>query len=234
MHKSKNKRSSYETLIELPSAAPNKTKKDVPTTKESLKAKKAQEEYEKKLAELKLKTHKITSALQWYNNLLDELNVKAASVVGGTTFEELEEEEKKEDTALVDESTDGYSLFKRPKNALTSDQVVEALENCDSEELLADVETGIDIFSWDSDTAWTIDITEQAHKWFRKHIKKDRVMCERVIRRLTLLSTGRWPYVLCKPLKARQLGTTGKKISLYETKIDSASRIIWEVASELQ
>lgn len=78
---------------------------------------------------------------------------------------------------------------------------------------------------------WTIDITEQAHKWFRRHIKKNRALCERIIRRLTLLSTGRWPYVLCKPLKSGVLGSNGKKISLYETKIDSASRIIWEVAT---
>lgn len=78
---------------------------------------------------------------------------------------------------------------------------------------------------------WTIDITEHAHKFFRKHVRKDRALCERVILRLILLSTGRWPYVLCKPLKSRPLGVNGKKISLYETKIDKASRIIWEVAT---
>lgn len=69
-----------------------------------------------------------------------------------------------------------------------------------------------------------------AHKWFRRHIKKDKALCVRIIRRLTLLSTGRWPYVLCKPLRSKQMGSNGKKINLYETKIDSASRIIWEVA----
>lgn len=57
-------------------------------------------------------------------------------------------------------------------------------------------------------------------------MKRDRALCERVLRRLTLLSTGRWPYVLCKPLKSKH-----GQISLYETKIDAASRIIWEVAS---
>lgn len=64
-----------------------------------------------------------------------------------------------------------------------------------------------------------------------RHIKRDRPLTERIIRRLTLLSTGRWPYVLCKPLKTKKIGSTGKKISLYETKIDSGSRIIWEVAT---
>jgi len=56
-------------------------------------------------------------------------------------------------------------------------------------------------------------------------MKRERALCERVLRRLTMLSTGRWPYVLCKPLKSKH-----RQISLYETKIDAASRIIWEVA----
>ena len=171
--------------------------------------------------------HKITSALQWYNNLLDELNATASSTIsikGGD-----DEEEKKCDDEELEESS---STLIKPRIVLTSEQVSEALSSCDTEEALADVETAVDIFQWDSMSEWTIDITEQAHKWFRRHIKKDRALCERIIRRLTLLSTGRWPYVLCKPLKAKLLGgsTNGKKISLYETKIDAASRIIWEVA----
>lgn len=72
-----------------------------------------------------------------------------------------------------------------------------------------------------------------AHKWFSKHKKRDKALCERAILRLILLSTGRWPYVLCKPLKSRPVGVSGKKISLYETKIDKGSRIIWEVAVSL-
>ena len=65
--------------------------REIPPTKEVLKAKKAQEEAEKKLVALKLKTHKITSALQWYNNMLDELNAKAAAVVGrhGDAFDDI-------------------------------------------------------------------------------------------------------------------------------------------------
>ncbi len=62
--------------------------REIPPTKEVLKAKKAQEEAEKKLV---VKTHKITSALQWYNNMLDELNAKAAAVVGrhGDAFDDI-------------------------------------------------------------------------------------------------------------------------------------------------
>ena len=228
MHKSKNRqRGSLDRMADVKTVVP---KKDIPiTTKEQLKAKKAQEESEKKLAALKLKAHKITSALQWYNNLLDELKITAASAIASNNLDEHGEDEKKYEDGIIEEFASS-TLIKKPKCALTSEQVVEALSNCDSEEGLAEVETGIDLFQWDSMSEWTIDITEQAHKWFRRHIKKDRALCERIIRRLTLLSTGRWPYVLCKPLKSKQLGSNGKKISLYETKIDSASRIIWEVA----
>ena len=67
----------------------------------------------------------------------------------------------------------------------------------------------------------------QAHKWISKHIKRDRSLVEHVFRRLAILSTGRWPYSLQKRLKTR---STNKRINLYETKLDSASRIIWEVA----
>lgn len=229
MHKSKNK--PREKMVEISSES--KTAKDaaaLPTKELSLKAKKAQEEAEKKLAALKLKTHKITSALQWYNSLLDELNVTAATTVGDGNFDVDNEDEKKCEDIVAEKSASSSTLIKKPKHVLTPDQVIEALESCETEEVLADVETKIDILSWESSETWTIDITEQAHKWFRRHIKKDRALCERIIRRLTLLSTGRWPYVLCKALKARQIGSTGRKISLYETKIDSASRIIWEVA----
>jgi hypothetical protein len=224
MIKSKNKQRSPEKVVNLPGGSPKKkyTPKEL-----SLKEKKAQADLEKRLAELKLKTNKITGALQWYTKLLDELTVTAASVLGGTNFDDEsddEGEEKKEDK----EDRVVESLIKKPKNALTSEQVVEALASCDSEEVLADVEGRIDLFQWDSMSEWPIDITEHAHKFFRRHIKKDRLLCERIIRRLTMLSTGRWPYVLCKPLKSSR--ETKKKISLYETKIDSASRIIWEVA----
>lgn len=134
-----------------------------------------------------------------------------------------DEEEKPED--IVDRS----ALSKPKSRVLSSEEVMEALDNCESEDALVTLESGVDIFHHDGMSTWTIDITETAHKWFKRHLKKDRVLCERVIRRLTLLSTGRWPYVLCKPLKAKPVGQHGRKIHLYETKIDAASRIIWEV-----
>lgn len=122
---------------------------EIPPTKDVLKAKKAQEEAEKKLIALKLKTHKITSALQWYNNMLDELNAKAATVVGrqGDVFDDV----KTSDDAEIEESTGagGILSLTKPKNFLSSDQVIDALNSCDTEELLANVETGIDLFQWD-------------------------------------------------------------------------------------
>ena len=190
--------------------------KNVPQTKESKK------EDEKRLAALKLKTSNITEALQWYNSLLDELNAKAAVVV---SFDGLNDGEANVDDGNK-ESNESARAFALTKKLLTPEQVMDALTNCDSEELLANVENGIDLAQWDGISEWTIDITEQVHKFFQRHIKRERALCERVLRRLTLLSTGRWPYVLCKPLKAKQ----GQGISLYETKIDAASRIIWEVA----
>lgn len=193
--------------------------KNVLQTKES---KKAQEESEKRLAALKLKTSNITEALQWYNSLLDELNAKAAVVV---SCDGLNDGEVNVDDGIKD-SNESASAFALTKKILTPEQVMDALTNCDSEELLTNIESGIDLTQWDGISEWTIDITEQVHKFFQRHIKRERALCQRVLRRLALLSTGRWPYVLCKPLKAKQ----GQGISLYETKIDAASRIIWEVA----
>ncbi|KAL7530692.1 hypothetical protein ACHAXR_004914 [Thalassiosira sp. AJA248-18] len=195
IHKSKNTQRSPEKKATFTATDMSKNKKDAPPTKESLKAKKAQEEAEKKLAALKLKTHKITSALQWYNSLLDELNASAESVIDGSNFDEYDEDEKKCEDGVEESTTTSSTLTKKSKPVLTSDQVIEALSNCDSEELLASVETNIDLFQWDSMSEWTIDITEQAHKWFRRHIKKDRALCERIIRRLTV-STQHFAYIV--------------------------------------
>ncbi|KAL7553044.1 hypothetical protein ACHAWF_016289 [Thalassiosira exigua] len=184
--------------------------------------------------EQKKAEEKIQAALSWYSDLLAELVDRAVvdkdraklSADDGSECAPLEDA----GGAAVFETT---AMFAKKgttaRKIMTSDEVAAALSSCDSEELLADVETGIDLFQWDM-SEWTIDITEQAHKWFQRHIKKDKALCERIIRRLTLLSTGRWPYVLCKPLRSKRIGSHGRKINLYETKIDSASRIIWEVA----
>lgn len=181
--------------------------------------------------EQKRAKEKIRAALTWYNELLNQL----VEEVVITEHDSKPSAEDRPDSVSSPEDVGGLgvcktsTLIKKKRKVMTSDEVAAALSSCDSEELLADVETSIDIFRWDI-SEWTVDITEQAHKWFRRHIKKDKALCERVIRRLTLLSTGRWPYVLCKPLRSKRIGNHGKKINLYETKIDSASRIIWEVA----
>lgn len=161
--------------------------------------------------------------MQWYTNLLQELAATASKTKYILTEDDGEEQQKPED--VVDKSAPSKSKTR----VLSSEEVMEALDNCESEDALVTLESGVDIFNQDGMSTWTIDITETAHKWFKRHLKKDRVLCERVIRRLTLLSTGRWPYVLCKPLKAKPFGQHGRKIHLYETKIDAASRIIWEV-----
>ena len=110
-----------------------------------MKEKKAQEENEKRLAALKLKTSKITGALQWYNQLLDDLNATAASVVDGSAYDESddEDEEKKEDGDTIKVKEESSLIKNRPKNALTAEQVIAALEKCDSDELLEDIDTKI-------------------------------------------------------------------------------------------
>ena len=174
LHKSKNKQRSPEKAAAASATKPAAAPED---PKAVAKAKKAQEEAERRLAALKLKTEKITSALQWYNKLLDDLNDKAAKTVNvsdSSAFDGGIEEEKKCDDDDLEETAAGRALVAKPKHALSPEQVVKALSSCDSEDALADVETGIDLLQWDSMSEWTIDITESAHKWFKRHIRKDR------------------------------------------------------------
>ncbi len=118
----------------------------------------------------------------------------------------------------------------RPK-LLSSKEVAEAMAKCvelpveKQMETVSQLEEQMDLTDFGLESEWTIDITEEAHKFFKKNIKRRYHFCERVIRRLKLLSTGRWPYVLCKPLNTKKTS-----VKLYETKIDTGSRIIWEVA----
>jgi hypothetical protein len=190
---------------------------------------------------MSLQGEKITSTYQWYTKLLEEFETKAPKHNDGfdqyddDDDEEEEEEVKAKQGGDNKERNNAVSKIAVPpskKKTLSSDQLVAALTSCETEDALADIESGIDLLKWDtlSSMPWIIDITEHAHKFFRRHIKKDRSLCERVIRRLMMLSTGRWPYVLCKHLRSNARTNFGKKINLYETKIDSASRIIWEVA----
>ncbi len=164
-------------------------------------------------------SEKIEEALRWYSQLLDDLtkqvSIKQYNLVGGESNTDKDQVEG-DFQSIID---------KRLKTTLNSEEIVQALSLCDTEDALTSVERSIDLLQWDGMSCWNIDVTENAHKWFQKHKKKNRALCERVIRRLTLLSTGRWPYVLCKRLKSKS--TTS---NLYETKVDNASRIIWEVA----
>ncbi|KAK1735805.1 hypothetical protein QTG54_013511, partial [Skeletonema marinoi] len=191
---------------------------------------KAKEEMERKLTAMSIQGQKITSTYQWYTELLKEFETKAPKDNGGFDQFDNDDEAKANNVGDNDERTNAILAASAKKKTLSSDQLVAALTSCETEDALADIETGIDLLKWDSLSPWIIDITEHAHKFFRRHIKKDRALCERVIRRLMMLSTGRWPYVLCKHLRSNGRTNFGKKINLYETKIDSASRIIWEVA----
>ena len=118
-----------------------------------------------------------------------------------------------------------------PMQRMSSQGVAEAIAKCENmeakvqEEVVKGLEMNLDLKSFDDESEWTVEITEEANKWFKKHKKKQNDLCQRVISRMKILSTGRWPYCLCKPLKTKKSST-----KLYESKIDSGSRIIWEVA----
>jgi hypothetical protein len=159
---------------------------------------KALEEMERKLAAMSIQGQKITSTYQWYTELLKEIERKAPKQ---DEFDRCDDEDAGEAHGGADNSVDDAkkkaaatfsSSLPSKKQALTSDQLVAALTSCETEDALADIEMGIDLLHWDSMSPWIIDITEHAHKFFRRHIKKDRALCERVIRRLMMLSTGRW------------------------------------------
>lgn len=138
-------------------------------------------------------TESIDSALQWYSDLLENLLIEAPSAA--TSDETIVSKPNEPNKNIKERDSTIYSN-KQPKQMLTVEEVDMALANEDiSEDKLVELEAGIDLQRWDdaSETTWTIDITENAHKWIKKHIKKERALCERVIRRLTMLSTGRWP-----------------------------------------
>ena len=139
-------------------------------------------------------TESISSALQWYSNLLESLLNEAPSTAmpHTTSADEIDKPKNNIEECALTISSNKHQSQQR----ITVEEVGQALSMTDiSEEKLAELEAGIDLQQWDdaSETTWTIDITENAHKWIKKHIKRDRLLCERVIRRLTMLSTGRWP-----------------------------------------
>jgi hypothetical protein len=100
------------------------------------------------------------------------------------------------------------------------------LSDQDAENQLDMIAKSLDLSTWSETSTWVVELTEQAHKFFRKHLKKEHKLCDKVLRRLQLLATGRWPYVLCKPLRT----SSSTSVNLYETKVDKARRIIWEVS----
>lgn len=123
----------------------------------------------------------------------------------------------------------------KPDISFSNEEAATELQKCletedefQQEEIVERVAAGISLDSWgegEGENEWIVEITEQAHKWFKKRAKKSHTLCTRVLRRLKLLSTGRWPYVLKKPLKTRS-----NLVKLYESKIDSGMRIVWEIA----
>jgi len=118
--------------------------------------------------------------------------------------------------------------FSNEEAATELQKCLETEDELQQEEIVERVAAGISLDNWgegEGENEWMVEITEQAHKWFKKRAKKSQMLCTRVLRRLKLLSTGRWPYVLKKPLKTRS-----SSVKLYESKIDSGMRIIWEIA----
>jgi hypothetical protein len=84
-----------------------------------------------------------------------------------------------------------------------------------------------DAFAGFDDLAWEVELTENALKWFRTHIKKQRGLCKDILVRVRELANGRWDNSnKTKPLK----GVDVKGVVLMETKVGKASRVIWEAA----
>ena len=93
----------------------------VQESKESIKTRKAAEEAEKNLAALKVKAHKITAVLQWYNTLLDAVVSKAS--VSRRDAISCEEENKSDD----DNSAFTSTLPKKPTLMLTNETGIDLL-----------------------------------------------------------------------------------------------------------
>ncbi|CAJ1968924.1 unnamed protein product [Cylindrotheca closterium] len=157
-------------------------------------------------------------------------NLKS-TVTNGTRIQP-DQQEIDDTGTLVEAEDQAHSVSSVPPPALSPTEIAAAMARCatldqkEAEEIVNRVEMSLDLSNWSTTSEWVVEITEQAHKWFRKRSKKQYGLCERVVRRMQLLSTGRWPYVLCKPVRTSK----SVSINLYESKIDSGSRILWEVA----
>ena len=113
-----------------------------------------------KQPDLKQAANTIQEGLNWYLQKLDSLIVEAASFkdVGekkSASVPDTGNDDSKKSTLIRE------NVATKPKHTLTSEQVITALSNCNSEQALVDVEMGIDLFQWDNVSEWTIDITEQ-------------------------------------------------------------------------
>ena len=110
-----------------------------------------------KQPDFKQAAESIQVALSWY---VDELNKLVIAASAKEYCIRADVVEKREQCMGETSETTAITPTKKPKHVLTSEQVVAALSVCDSEDALADVEAGIDIFQWGM-SEWTIDITEQ-------------------------------------------------------------------------
>jgi hypothetical protein len=175
---------------------------------------------------------RIDSSLRWYRELLDGYRRESlAGVRAGDESLDTVKEQECSPRAPIDQEL----CLKVPEtltvSVMSSKEVAAAMAKCaklseiEQTAMISHIEKSVDLSDWDDDSEWTVEMTEQAHKWFRKHLKKQHYLVDKVIRRLKLLSTGRWPYVLCKPVR-----TSRSSVKLYESKVDKACRVLWEVA----
>ncbi len=156
---------------------------------------------------------------------MDEYKLNRGKSEGPNQKDEVNTEETKQSVLDIDTKSTKRLSSKEVVEALTRFQEYSPDEQKEQESDIMDLEMNMDLSDFNHESEWTIEMTEEAHKWFRKHSKRQNDFCQRVVRRLKILSTGRWPYVLCKSLKTKKTNA-----QLYESKIDSGSRILWEVA----
>lgn len=175
---------------------------------------------------------KIMLSLKWYRDQLDQYRNNTATPDDDTNIKS----EALHGDADSDSLRRTFTNFGLPGSCqegqqLSSKDVAVEMAKCaslpeDQQDVVINmIENSLDLNDWENSEEWTVEMTEQAHRWFQRHAKKNHYLCDRVLRRLKILSTGRWTYTLCKPLRTRH-----SSARLYESKLDKACRIIWQVA----
>lgn len=110
---------------------------------------------------------RIVKSLEYYELLLKELT----SVEYVSKLKSHNDEQKVEDqhqSAKIPSTTDSSNL-------LSSSQVAVAMVSCEQlpeeeqEIVVKNVEMNMDLSDFNQESEWTIEMTEEAHKWFRKH-----------------------------------------------------------------